>query len=77
MALVELSYREMQVLEALLDGHTTYDALSRKLGLHFTTVRHYLYQIREKVGARNQIDLVMYWARYKKQYIKREFGELE
>jgi DNA-binding CsgD family transcriptional regulator len=73
--LVELSYQEMRVLQALLDGHTSYDALSKHMGLHFTTIRHYLYEIRLKVGARNQIDLVMYWARHRKAYMKREFGE--
>jgi DNA-binding CsgD family transcriptional regulator len=54
----ELTLREHQVLEHLVDG-ATYQAIARRLNLSPHTVDTYLRRIRSKTGATNRTQLAL------------------
>jgi len=70
--LVELTRKETETLELLLDGHSNSD-IARRLGVSAHTVKTHLYNLFRKIGARNRVQAVN-WAM---QSIERPERELE
>ncbi len=58
----ELSPREFEVLRLLLDGHS-HDAIGQRLSISPKTVQNCHYQIKSKVGAKNDMELARIAAR--------------
>lgn len=54
-----LTEREIEVVLAVMEGHTTAKELSRAVGIAQPTVNNYLYQIYGKSGARNLAQVVL------------------
>ena len=57
-----LSDREIQVMDLLAEGLED-DEIAEKLSIGRTTVRKYLQSVKQKLGARNRIQMVLRWVK--------------
>lgn len=72
---MRLTNRQEEVVLAILAGHTTYRAIAQHLGLKsWRTAQVHLYNIRQRTGAANTVELVLMATGYRESVV--DFGEI-